>query len=182
MRSSLLWKHVSITVLVIIAAISVVWLAINYLAADYFTVLMKKYHIAPTEVHNMFLGAVHRYLLWASLCAFVLAVLGGFFLTRKVLRPLSDMTRVTRQIAAGEYRARVPVTSRDEVGQLAGAFNHMADRLQRIEQLRRTLVSDVAHELRTPLTNLRGYLEALRDDVTPPTQGLFELLHGETRP
>lgn len=180
MRSSLLWKHVGITVIVIIVAISVVWLAIDYLAADYFMVLMKKYHISPTAAHHMFLGAVHRYLLWASLCAFGLAVLGSFFLTRKVLRPLSDMSRVTRQIATGDYAARVQVTSRDEVGQLAGAFNHMADRLQRIEQLRRTLVSDVAHELRTPLTNLRGYLEALRDAVTEPTPGVFELLHDET--
>ncbi|GJD54113.1 Signal transduction histidine-protein kinase BaeS [Methylobacterium crusticola] len=41
----------------------------------------------------------------------------------------------------------------------------MADSLERIEQLRRRLVSDVAHELRTPLTNMRGYLEALRDEV-----------------
>lgn len=90
------------------------------------------------------------------------------------------MTGVTRQIAAGEYTAWVPVTSHDEVGQLALAFNHMTDHLQRIERLRRTLVSDVAHELRTPLTNLRGYLEALRDEVTEPTQDLFELLHDET--
>ena len=180
MRSSLLWKHVGITILIIVAAISVVWLAIDYLAADYFMVLMKQYNISPTESHNMFLGAVHRYMLWASVFAFVLAVLGSFFLTRKVLRPLSDMTGLTRQIATGEYTARVPVTSHDEVGQLAQAFNHMADRLQRIEHLRRTLVSDVAHELRTPLTNLRGYLEALRDGVTEPTQELFELLHDET--
>jgi two-component system sensor histidine kinase BaeS len=180
MRYSLLWKHVGITFLTIVATISVVWLAINYLAADYFMVLMKKYNISPTESHNMFLSAVHHYLLWASLFAFVLGILGSFFLTRKVLRPLSDMTAVSRQIAAGEYAARVPVTSRDEVGQLAQAFNHMTDRLQRIERLRRTLVSDVAHELRTPLTNLRGYLEALRDGVTEPTQDLYELLHDET--
>lgn len=180
MRSSLLWKHVGISILTIVSAISVVWLAIDYLAADYFMVLMKQYNISPTESHNMFLSAVHRYMLWASLFAFVLAVLGSFILTRKVLRPLSDMTGLTRQIAAGEYTAQVPVTSTDEVGQLALAFNHMADRLQRIEHLRRTLVSDVAHELRTPLTNLRGYLEALRDEVAEPTQDLFELLHDET--
>jgi two-component system sensor histidine kinase BaeS len=180
MRSSLLWKHVAITLLTIVVVIAIVWLAIDYLAADYFMVLMKRYNISATETNDMFLDAVHRYLLWASLAALVLAVLGSFVLTRKVLQPLSEMIVATRHIAAGEYADRVLVTSRDEVGQLAVAFNHMADRLQHIEQLRRTLVSDVAHELRTPLTNLRGYLEALRDEVVEPTPDLFELLHDET--
>ena len=180
MRSSLLWKHVAITLISIVAVIAIVWLAIDYLAADYFTTLMKQYHISPTETHNMFLAAVHRYLLWTSLSALALAALGSLLLTRKVLRPLSEMTVATRKIAAGEYADRIPVASRDEVGQLAAAFNHMADRLQRTEQLRRALVSDVAHELRTPLTNLRGYLEALRDGVAESSPALFELLHDET--
>ncbi len=180
MRSSFLWKHIGITILSIGVVIGMVWLAIDYLAADYFMVLMKQYNISPTDSHHMFLAAVHRYLIWASLCASVVAIGFSFLLTRRVLRPLSHMTQITGQIAAGDYAARVPQSSRDEVGQLAAAFNHMTDSLQRIEHLRRTLVSDVAHELRTPLTNLRGYLEALRDKVTEPTQETFDLLHGET--
>ena len=180
MRSSLLWKHVAVTLISIVVVIAIVWLAIDYLAAGYFMTLMKQYHISPTETHNMFLAAVHRYLLWASLAALALAALGSLLLTRKVLQPLSEMTVATRKIAAGDYADRMPVASHDEVGQLAAAFNHMAERLQRIEQLRRALVSDVAHELRTPLTNLRGYLEALRDGVTEPSPELFELLHDET--
>jgi signal transduction histidine kinase len=143
-------------------------------------VLMKQYNISPTNTHHMFLDAVHRYLVWASLSAMVLAVIFSFFLTRKVLRPLSQMTEITERIAAGDYTERVPLIARDEIGQLAAAFNRMTDSLRRIEHLRRTLVSDVAHELRTPLTNLRGYLEALRDGVASPSQETFELLHEET--
>jgi signal transduction histidine kinase len=90
------------------------------------------------------------------------------------------MTEVTRQIAAGEYTARVPLAGTDEVGQLALAFNRMAESLQRIEHLRRTMVLDVAHELRTPLTNMRGYLEALCDGVLPPSSQALALLHKET--
>jgi signal transduction histidine kinase len=58
----------------------------------------------------------------------------------------------------GDLSQRVSITNRDEVGALAHAFNSMADSLNRSEQLRRTLVSDVAHELRNPLMNIRGYL------------------------
>lgn len=74
MRQSLLWKLLGVNVLVIAFVISVVWLAINYLAAGYFVILMEKYHISPAASHQMFVSAVHRYLIWASVAAFVLAV------------------------------------------------------------------------------------------------------------
>jgi signal transduction histidine kinase len=55
----------------------------------------------------------------------------------------------------------------------------MIDSLERLEQLRKSMVSDVAHELRTPLTNLRGYLEGLSDGVIPPDRATFEMLQQE---
>jgi signal transduction histidine kinase len=79
----------------------------------------------------------------------------------------------------GDLTQRVPVGSPDEIGELARAFNAMAESLGRTERLRRTLVTDVAHELRTPLTNVRGYLEALRDGVAEPTPALIASLHDE---
>lgn len=160
--------------------IAVIWLAIDYLAADYLSVLMEKYNVPHNMTHQMFLDAVHRYLLWASLLALGCAMLFSFFLTRQVLRPLSQMTAITAQLAAGQYTERVQIAAPDEIGQLGEAFNRMADSLERIEQLRRRLVSDVAHELCTPLTNMRGYLEALRDGVVAPTPETFEMLHEET--
>lgn len=179
MQSRLLWKLLGINILAIGVVILTVWLAFDYRAADYFAVLMQDYRISPTDAHQMFLLAVHRYMVWASLFALVCACVFSFFLTRKVLRPLSQMTDISRQIATGDYTARVQLASRDEVGQLALSFNRMADSLERIERLRRTMVSDVAHGLRTPLTNIRGYLEALRDGVLPPSEQTFDLLYEE---
>jgi signal transduction histidine kinase len=170
---SLLWKLLGINILTIGFVIVIMWLAIDYLAADYFMVLMKKYNISPTETHQMFLDAVHRYLIWASLGALVLVLILSFLLMKKVLGPLTRMTDITGKIASGDYSDKVSITSRDEVGQLAVAFNRMADSLQKIERLRKTMVIDVAHELRTPLTNIQGYLEALTDGVgghSPPSK------------
>lgn len=179
MKNRLIWKLLAINVAVLAAAILVVWVAIDYLAASYFTVLMDKYHISPDEANQIFLSAVHRYLIWGSLVALAFALLLSYALTRRVLRPLSRMLAVTRSVAAGDYSARVGMRGEDEMGRLGQAFDRMTESLSRIEQLRKQMVVDAAHELRTPLTNVRGYLEALRDGVFDPSRKIFEMLLGE---
>ncbi|MGB7066103.1 MAG: HAMP domain-containing protein, partial [Syntrophobacteria bacterium] len=180
MRSRLLWKLLGINLVIIGVVIVIVWLSIDYLAAGYFMTLMDKYHISPTSSHEMFVSAVHRYLIWASLGALVLAIALSFLIMKRILHPLTQMTSITKKIASGNYSASVPVKSHDEVGQLALAFNRMAESLQEIEQLRKTMMVDVAHEIRTPLTNIKGYLEALTDGVLEPSKETFGLLQEET--
>jgi len=131
-------------------------------------------------VHQMFLHATERAMVVAIVATLVLALLLNFLLLRRVLRPLSQMTRVTGRIASGDYGVRVSASASDEVGRLAEAFNAMAASLERIESLRKTMVIGVAHELRTPLTNLRGYLEAIRDGVLEATPDHLNTLHEET--
>jgi len=180
LTNRLLWKLLGIRVLVIGFVILIVWLAVDYLAADYLATLMKEYHVSPTTTHQMFIHAVHRYMVWATLAAIGLAVILSFLLLKRVLTPLMQMIDITKKIAQGDYSAKVPVRSQDEVGQLASAFNQMADSLKKVEQLRKTMVLDVAHELRTPLTNMKGYLEALLDGVLPPSRENLESLQEET--
>ncbi|MEJ2039137.1 MAG: HAMP domain-containing protein [Desulfosarcinaceae bacterium] len=180
MNRYLIVKLLSITVAVIVFVVVLVWLSIDTLAAGYFVTLMEKYHISPRPAHAMFVSAVHRYLLWVFLAALGMAAALSFLMMRKVLRPLTRMTTITQDIAAGDFSVRVPPGGKDEVGRLAAAFNRMAESLEKLESLRRDLMIDVAHELRTPLTNIRGYLEALDDKVVPPSPQTFSLLMDET--
>ena len=180
MKQSLLWKLLGVNVLVIAFVISIVWLAINYLAAGYFMILMEKYHIDPLASHQMFVSSVHRYLIWASIAASVLALALSVVLMRRLLGPLTKMTGTAQRIAEGDYSGEVPVVSKDEVGRLSAAFNRMSASLRHTEQLRKKMVIDVAHELRTPLTNIRGYLEALADNVLNPSRETLHLLQEET--
>jgi len=180
MRQGMLLKLLAINVPVVAVVIVVLWLVLDTLAANYFSVLMKEYRISPTDAHRMFVHSVHRYLLWTSIGALALGALLSFLLTHMVLRPLYQMIKTTRLISKGDYSFRVQAGSHDEIGELASAFNRMAEGLQRVERLRRNMVADVAHELRTPLTNIRGYMEALQDGVVAPTQDTFQLLLEET--
>lgn len=180
MRNRLLWKLLLTNIIPVIGVIFlVVWLAVDKLAAQYFMELMKIYDVSPNDIHQMFLTSIHEYLIWASLAALSLAFVLSFLLTRKILQPLSQMTIITKEVAAGNFSLRAKITTKDEVGQLGIAFNNMADRLGKIEQLRKAMVADVAHELRTPLTNLRGYLEALNDGVIPPSPETLRMLQSE---
>ena len=179
MKVRLVWKLLAVNVALLMLVLILVWLSVDTLAASYFSELMERYHISPEETHAMFLEAVHRYLAWTVAGALALALLLSFLLTRRVLRPLSDVSRMTGQVAAGDYKARVQVRGTDEVSNLAQAFNRMADSLDQVERLRKRMVMDVAHELRTPLTNVRGYLEALGDGILPPEKATFNMLQAE---
>lgn len=180
MKRYLILKLLAINLAVIGFVMVVVWFSIDTLAAGYFVTLMEKYNISPEPAHAMFVDAIHRYLLWACLAAIALAVVLSFLMMRRLLAPLTRMTAISRDIAAGNFSVRVPISSQDEVGQLARAFNRMSESLEQVESLRRSLMIDVAHELRTPLTNIRGYLEALHDGVLPPATPTFALLQTET--
>ncbi|MGI3202349.1 sensor histidine kinase [Streptomyces sp. GLT-R25] len=95
----------------------------------------------------------------------------------RLVRPLRALTHAAQQ--PPEQHVRVPVTTQDETGILAVAFNDLADRRERMEAQRKAMVADIAHELRTPLTNIRGWLEVTRDGVVDPDPELLASLHDE---
>lgn len=133
----------------------------------------------PEEAQAMFDLYVARVLLIGAAVGVVVGSVAAWWLIRRVLRPLDRLTEATRAIAAGDLRARVPEPPDAELRRLAEAFNQMAATLERVEELRRALVEDVAHELRTPLTNLRGYAEALADGVVEPTPDVLRNVQDE---
>ncbi|MEV1069927.1 HAMP domain-containing sensor histidine kinase [Streptomyces sp. NPDC050263] len=95
----------------------------------------------------------------------------------RLVRPLRALTAAARQ--PPERHARVAVTTKDETGFLAAAFNELTARREQLEAQRKAMVSDIAHELRTPLTNIRGWLEVTRDGLLDPDPDLFATLHDE---
>ncbi|SDK06885.1 His Kinase A (phospho-acceptor) domain-containing protein [Nonomuraea maritima] len=100
--------------------------------------------------------------------AVVLALIMVQVLARGMTKPLRELARAAQTIAKGRYSLRVRATSRDEVGELARAFNAMAADLGEVDRQRRELIANVSHELRTPITGLRAVLENVVDGVSAP--------------
>lgn len=103
-----------------------------------------------------------------SFIALLLALITSQVLAHGMTRPLREMTTAAQAMARGDYTRRVRATSRDEVGQLAVAFNQMSADLAAADRQRRELIANVSHELRTPISALRAVLENLVDGVTSP--------------
>ena len=134
---------------------------------------------AGPTAEDSFQETVSRSLLVSALIAGSLALALGAILSWQVVRPLRWLTRGAERIAAGDLAHRVEVTSRDEVGQLARAFNSMAEALERDERARRNLLADVAHELRTPLTVIQGTADAILDNLYEPTPERIQAIKEE---
>lgn len=101
-------------------------------------------------------------------------------LSRGMTSPLREMAQATQAMAAGDYSKRVRATSRDEVGQLAHAFNVMAAQLAETDRVRRDLVANVSHELRTPISGLQAALENIIDGASEPDEEVLRTMLSQT--
>ncbi len=119
------------------------------------------------------------WLVAATTFAMGVALLLAIHLTRRLTTPLTDLTETTRAFASGDRAARASISGPGEIGELAVAFNAMADEVSHVEQARQHLSADVAHELRTPLTALQGGLEELCVDPGLADERSLETLHDQ---
>ncbi|WP_374203306.1 ATP-binding protein [Streptomyces sp. ST2-7A] len=127
--------------------------------------------ISSVTITTVLILLAHRSSLELRIIA-VIAVISSLLITQFVAQglaaPISEVTAAARAMARGEYGRRVRVRRRDELGELARAFNRMAADLQAEDQQRRDLVANVSHELRTPIAGLRAVLENVVDGVCEP--------------
>lgn len=141
------------------------------------TLIMVNTHHGEWE--SEFFNSVNRATLWAAAVALIIALILGVIISKHLTRPLSMLSGAARRLAGRDLGHRVPIVTRDEIGDLAKSFNLMAESLERNERLRRNLIADTAHELRTPLAILRGNLESLQEGVIEASPEVVISLHDE---
>jgi signal transduction histidine kinase len=134
--------------------------------------------VLPQDV--AFRTSINRLLVIGAAVTGLVALLLGAGVARRATSPARALTAAARTFESGDRTARVPADRGDEFGEMARAFNRMADTVAAEDRLRRAFAADVAHELRTPLMILRGEIEALQDGVSEPTPAALASLRAET--
>jgi two-component system, OmpR family, sensor histidine kinase BaeS len=139
-------------------------------------------YLGPTRIESgtLLAGGLSKRLVALIALVAVVTTAVTVLIARRMARPVEALTSAARRMADGHLDERVPEGRSDELGELSRAFNSMAESLAESDRLRRRMTNDVAHELRTPLSNIRGYLEAAQDGVTPLTAELVDSLHEDT--
>ena len=113
-------------------------------------------------VHSV--SIVRQQILIAGGIALLLALVGGYLVARALAQRVKRLELAAEQVAAGNFEQPIPVDSRDELGQLAVAFNQMQRQLAQLESAREKFIATASHELRTPIFSLGGFVELLEDE------------------
>jgi signal transduction histidine kinase len=132
-----------------------------------------------TAQEQAYLQRTNTALLLASGGAVLVALLVGVVLAGTLVHPLQALTLAAQQMSRGELKQEVAVSSSDEIGQLATAFNQMSQEIARASESRRQMTADITHELRTPLTVIAGYVESMRDGALAPTPERLAVVYAE---
>ena len=119
--------------------------------------------VIEAEYHGLLMQVIVGFTL-----ASIVAMIGTALYTRGIVKPLTVITGAAETMSRGKLNVRAEVTGVNEVRQLAGAFNVMAEKLETVEKGRKEFVSNVSHELRSPITSIHGFVEGMLDGTIPP--------------
>ncbi|OME94685.1 MULTISPECIES: sensor histidine kinase [Paenibacillus] len=124
-------------------------------------------------------GMIQNYYAYIIIATLLLVMLASFYYSRQIARPLLRINRTTRQMADLDFSEKIPITTKDEIGDLSRNINELSERLhshilqleqdiekeKQLENTRKEFISGVSHELKTPLSVIQSCLAILKDGV-----------------
>lgn len=126
--------------------------------------------LASTTKEDVLISVARKTVINSSIWVMLAAVIAAYFITERIIHPLKNMTRAAKSFAKGDFSERIAVNGRDEVSELALAFNNMAESLENLESMRNSFLASVSHDLRTPMTTISGFIDGIQSGAIPAEQ------------
>lgn len=106
---------------------------------------------------------IKNQLIYVTLLAILFSIVIAMFLSRRIAKPISDMTKNAKRLAEGNYDVQFTTTGIREIDELANTLNYLEQEVSKTDEYRRDLMANVSHDLKTPLTMIKAYAEMIRD-------------------
>lgn len=123
-------------------------------------------HIPTVEINNT-ISNISKQFSYLLFIAIAISFVGAYLISSKFTKPIIEINSAAKKISSGDYNVRLNINTNDEIEELSKTINSMAENLSKTEKLRRDFIANVTHEFRTPLGIIKGYAEALYDDIVP---------------
>ena len=161
-------------------------LAATVILPDYGGGSMGAYRVLTSlDRVRFYMTAVIAVAVFIGVAVVLITVFSGAYFIRSYVRPVHLVTTAAGNIAAGNFKDRLPVEHDDEIGELCRAINNMAEKLENTDKMKNDFISSVSHELRTPLTAIRGWGETVKmcvgDDPATVERGIDIILSEASR-
>jgi signal transduction histidine kinase len=137
-------------------------------------------HKGLSENEEGFLDRITFIIIGVSFFILIISIIFSTFFSWRITKPLTALTLAAHDIESGNFKRRVPRKGRDELAELTGSFNKMADSLENNDKWRKQIIADSAHELRTPVSLIQGNLEMILDGVYEADKKHLQNIYDET--
>lgn len=125
----------------------------------------------PIPEHQKMQYELFKILIISMISISIISIILSYLLAKSISVPIKKISNFTQEFAKGNFTVRVERTIENsgvaEISELAEAFNHMAEEIEKAEEIKNTFISDVSHELRTPMTTIGGFVSGMIDDTIP---------------
>ena len=119
--------------------------------------------VVPMREADLYTLSTLKTVLLCAVVVMIIAFIATYFASAQMTKPVRDMAQVVKKIESGDFSAKVPVKTRDEIGLLAEAINKMTVSVGALEEMRSSFISSVSHELKTPMQTISGFVDGILD-------------------
>lgn len=125
------------------------------------------YIFSPTPEVLKIKESFYKVFAMAAAISLLLTTLLVYLYSQWFIKPIRYLKYASSEVAKGNYKENIEIKSKDEIGELAANFNEMTRNLERLENSRRDFIANASHELRSPMTSIKGFIDAILDEVVP---------------
>ncbi|NIK12567.1 sensor histidine kinase [Alkalibacillus almallahensis] len=131
---------------------------------------------------KLLFNELHILLGWMALAIFILSLLAVLIWAAILIRPVRQLSHATNEIGENGFNVNLDIHRSDEIGQLAQNFKDMTSRLEDLDEVRKSFVSNVSHDIQTPLLNIQGYSRLLKNSTLSDEEknSYLEVIQEET--